>query len=276
MDIKRITCLVKKTIWTAVSVSAVILTSCSGGKSDNGSVDNAEYPVSSSDSITVATVSVNGESCKKDYVGDYTDSNDGSTLHIGKSTNAGLSIRIDLFRLTEIDDGIGNLSDGSLIFTAKDAAGNPIKGKITLDGDTATLEFTESTWEYLPNGTTYRFKRDTAAMQQEKESLVGKTFSGSGNGGGMAIDVTIVFKSGNVCECTSDFYQAFPKPVKVDGTYFIRNGIVEVICRPDGFEETPIDWYFSVKNGGEELSFNSSDANEEGSIGNNWLILHKK
>jgi len=97
---------------------------------------------------------------RQSFIGEYTDPNDGSFLQIGKNTNSEPSIKIGLFRLTDIDDGIGKVSDNALTFTATDAAGNPIKGKITLDGDTATLVFTESTWEYLPNGTSYHFKRD--------------------------------------------------------------------------------------------------------------------
>lgn len=88
------------------------------------------------------------------FIGEYTDPIDGSTLKIGK------------------------VSDGALTFTATDAAGSPIKGKITLDGDTATLVFTESTWGDLPDGTIFLFKRDTPTMIQERTSLIGKTYSG--------------------------------------------------------------------------------------------------
>lgn len=96
----------------------------------------------------------------RNFIGKYTNSTDGSTLQVGDSTNSGLSVKINLFRLTDIDDGIGTISDGTLVFTATDAAGNPIKGKVTIEGDTATLVFIESTWEYLPDGSTYRFRRD--------------------------------------------------------------------------------------------------------------------
>lgn len=98
-------------------------------------------------------------SAEQSFIGEYTDLNDGSTLIIGKNANSEASIKINLFRLTDIDDGIGNAANGTLTFTATDAAGNPIKGKITLNGDTATLVFTESTWEYLPEGSTYTFVR---------------------------------------------------------------------------------------------------------------------
>lgn len=212
----------------------------------------------------------------KSFIGEYTDQNDGSTLQIRKDTNSGPSIHISLFRLTDIDNGIGTISDDTMTFTATDAAGNPIKGTITLDGDTATVVFTHSTWGYLPAGSTFYFKRDTQSMIDERSSFIGTSYSGGGNGGGLAIDLTITFMADSICECTSDFYQAFTNPVKVKGTYLIHNGIVEVTCRPEGFEDNPINWRFSIKNNGNQLSFNNSDKSEKGSMGTDWLILKKK
>lgn len=210
------------------------------------------------------------------FIGEYTDQNDGSTLQIRENTNSGPSIQISLFRLADIDNGIGTISDDTLTFTATDAADNPIKGEITLDGDTATVIFTQSTWGYIPDGSTFHFKRDTQSMIDERTSFVGTSYSGGGNGGGLAIYLTINFMTDSICYCISDFYQAFSNPVKVKGTYLVHNGIVEVICRPEGFEENPINWYFSIKDNGNKLSFNSSDKSEEGSTGTEWLILKKK
>ena len=61
--------------------------------------------------------------------------------------------------LTSMDDGEGVLSDNGLTFSSTDAAGNPIYGEIVVEGNRAILTFTQSTWEYLPNGTTYTFQR---------------------------------------------------------------------------------------------------------------------
>lgn len=264
-----------------------VISGCNGGRPNNASEsaptsesESAADIASQSDSVNASqsgeiASTVDG-GANQDFVGDYTYTNDGSTLEIGNRPDSALSVKIGLFRLTDIDDGIGRVADGSLIFNATDAAGNPIKGKITLDADTAVLTFTESTWGYLPNGTTFRFRRDTPAEVRERSSLIGKTYSGGGNGGGLAIDLTIDFMADSICECTSNFYQAFPKPVKVKGMYFVRDGIVDVICRPEGFEDSPIEWYFSIKDNGEELSFDSSDADEVGSIGKDWITLKKE
>ncbi|MCM1107989.1 MAG: META domain-containing protein [Clostridium sp.] len=136
--------------------------------------DSTAYAICRGDTLTFTAPNIGSArfikqdaAARRNFIGKYIDSTDGSTLQVGDSTNSGLSVNINLFRLTDIDDGIGKASDGTLVFTATDAAGNPIKGKITLEGDTATLVFTESTWEYLPGGSTYRFKRDTQAMIQE-------------------------------------------------------------------------------------------------------------
>lgn len=129
--------------------------------------DSTAYAICRGDTLTFTAPNIGSArfikhdaAVKRNFIGKYTNSTDGSTLQVGDSTNSGLSVKINLFRLTDIDDGIGTISDGSLVFTATDAAGKPIKGKVTTDGDTATLVFIESTWEYLPDGSTYRFRRD--------------------------------------------------------------------------------------------------------------------
>lgn len=92
-------------------------------------------------------------------IGEYMDSNDGSTLTISKKENGRIRVEIGLTRLTTIDDGEGALFDNGVTFSATDAGGNPIYGEITIEGNTAKLTFTKSTWEYLPEGTTYIFNR---------------------------------------------------------------------------------------------------------------------
>lgn len=92
-------------------------------------------------------------------IGEYENSNDGSTITISKSDNGRIKVEIGLTRLATIDDGVGVLFDNGLTFSATDAAGNPIYGEIAIEGNTAKLTFTESTWEYLPDGTTFTFKR---------------------------------------------------------------------------------------------------------------------
>jgi len=54
-------------------------------------------------------------------------------------------------------------------FTATDAAGNPIRGIITADGQAATVTFTDSTWDYLQNGSVFQYTKssDTSNIWNE-------------------------------------------------------------------------------------------------------------
>lgn len=110
------------------------------------------------------------------YFGKFENRDDGSTLVISKAEN-GYNVSIRLFRLTEINDCIGKLKDGKLIFTGSDASGNPISGAITVHGDSAKLVFTDSTWEYLPVGTTYTFEREQDLTQKSYSTADGMTMT---------------------------------------------------------------------------------------------------
>lgn len=72
-------------------------------------------------------------------------------------------INMTIIRLTFLEDfvGVAGSNANEIIATGIDAAGNPMEFKITLSDDTskATVEFTNSTWTYLPNGTVFEFFR---------------------------------------------------------------------------------------------------------------------
>ena len=110
------------------------------------------------------------------YFGTFEDRNDGSTLVISIAEN-GYKVSVKLFRLTEINDCIGKLKDGTLIFTGIDASGKPISGTITVEGDNAKLVFTDSAWEYLPVGTSYTFERKHGLTQKFYSTADGMTMS---------------------------------------------------------------------------------------------------
>lgn len=110
------------------------------------------------------------------YFGKFENQNDGSTLVISRAEN-GYNVSVKLFRLTEIDDGFGELKDGKLVFTETYASGNPISGAITAEGDSAKLVFTRSTWEYLPVGTSYTFERKHSLTQKFYSTADGMAMS---------------------------------------------------------------------------------------------------
>ena len=103
------------------------------------------------------------------YVGEYTD-NDGTDckLEIAESEEeAGKYIvQLGIYRLVDLD-GTGEVTEEGLAFTAIDPADGTIGGVITIDGDKATVTFTDSTWEYIANGDSFEYTKtsDTPTIQ---------------------------------------------------------------------------------------------------------------
>lgn len=96
------------------------------------------------------------------YVGEYLDSDvEEPNLEIARGDDGNYIVQIGIYRLTSLDDGIGELTDDGMNFTATDSAGNPISGVITVEGQTATVTFTDSTWGYLQNGDTFRYTKSS-------------------------------------------------------------------------------------------------------------------
>ena len=96
------------------------------------------------------------------YIGEYLDYDcNEPNLEIAKGSDGKYIVQIGIFRLTTLDDGIGELTPEGLSFTATDAAGNPISGIITVEEQIATVTFTDSTWALLENGTTYLYTKSS-------------------------------------------------------------------------------------------------------------------
>ena len=96
------------------------------------------------------------------YIGEYLDFDYGEpNLEIAKSEEGKYVVQIGIPMLTSLDDGVGELTDEGLKFTATDAAGNPISGVITLEGETASVTFTDSTWELLESGSVFNYTKSS-------------------------------------------------------------------------------------------------------------------
>lgn len=94
------------------------------------------------------------------YIGEYLDyDNNEPNLEIAKGDNGKYIVQIGIFRLTRLSDGIGELTPEGMLFTATDAAGNPIRGIITVENQIATVTFTDSTWDLLERGSVYQYKK---------------------------------------------------------------------------------------------------------------------
>ena len=96
------------------------------------------------------------------YIGEYLDSDvNEPNLEIAKGEDGKYIVQIGIYRLTSLEDGIGELTEKGMVFTATDAAGNPISGIITVDEDVATVTFTDSTWDLLENGSSFVYSKSS-------------------------------------------------------------------------------------------------------------------
>lgn len=95
------------------------------------------------------------------YIGEYLDENKDPNLEIAKGEDGKYKVQIGIFRLASFDDGVGELTEEGMLFTATDMAGNPISGVITVENQTATVTFTDSTWEYLESGASYEYTKSS-------------------------------------------------------------------------------------------------------------------
>jgi len=104
------------------------------------------------------------------YIGEYLDyDNQEPNLKIAKGSDGKYIVQIGIFRLTTLNDGVGELTPEGMLFTATDAAGNPISGIITLKDEIATVKFTDSTWSLLENNSVFQYikKSDTPNLWTE-------------------------------------------------------------------------------------------------------------
>lgn len=95
------------------------------------------------------------------YIGEYLDDNKDPNLEIAKGEDGKYKVQIGIFRLAVLDDCVGELTEEGMSFIATDMAGNPISGIIMVENQTATVIFTDSTWEYIENGASYEYTKRT-------------------------------------------------------------------------------------------------------------------
>lgn len=100
------------------------------------------------------------ENTTVDLSGDYVCPTDDSMLSITLKSDGSYSAELNLFRLTSIDDFKGKYENGIFVMTGTDSAGNPITEELAFSWEQVTLIFTDSTWEYLENGTKYVFNKE--------------------------------------------------------------------------------------------------------------------
>ena len=127
-------------------------------KEEKGTIDLHDYLGKGKD-LKAATSNKESSEAKASLTGEFVSEYDGSSLTITARDDGRYNVVVDLFRLTSLDDGVGADAEGGIDFTATDAAGEPIGGRITFAGDMATLTFVHSTWSLIENGAKWEFKR---------------------------------------------------------------------------------------------------------------------
>lgn len=141
----------------------LVLTGCNGKESGESDVVLVESkPMESSvlkeeEDITVQEKALDDTL----YIGEYLDENKDPNLEIARGEDDKYIVKIGIFRLASFDDGVGELTEEGMLFTATDMAGNPIGGIITIENGTARVTFTDSTWEYIENGTSYEYTKNS-------------------------------------------------------------------------------------------------------------------
>ncbi|MFR2774599.1 MAG: hypothetical protein ACLTBR_02075 [Anaerostipes sp.] len=144
----------KIAILICVFLTALNIGAC--GKEKKEEVVNTEKSTADKQESNTQEV----ENTTVDLSGDYVCPTDDSTLSITLKSDGSYSAELNLFRLTSIDDFKGTYENGTFVMTGTDSAGNPITAELAFSGEQVTLIFTDSTWEYLENGTKYVFNKE--------------------------------------------------------------------------------------------------------------------
>ncbi len=63
---------------------------------------------------------------------------------IQKQEDETYAIQIGIFRSAYLDDGVGELMENGIVFSATTLNGGELTGTITLEGDIATVTFTNA------------------------------------------------------------------------------------------------------------------------------------
>lgn len=143
----------KKMLVVSLGVMMLCLMSGCGATKEENTREQA-----TTEAVTTTEQATTEENTEDAYAGMYLDyDNNEPNLTIKAKGDGTYEVTIGIFRLAVFDDGVGTLSENGLEFTATDSAGNPIKGVITLEGNEAVVTFTDSTWEMIENGTSFRY-----------------------------------------------------------------------------------------------------------------------
>lgn len=81
------------------------------------------------------------------------------SLVIQKNDDGTYEIQIGIYRLAYMEDGVGNITEHGMEFTATAPNGNQVNGIITLEGDIATVVFDSGEWSEYADKSEYQYYR---------------------------------------------------------------------------------------------------------------------
>ncbi len=160
----------KKTLAVLLALAMVLcFVSCGEKKETSPDGSDAAETVQQEQQSPVEEITTEDE-VPDPYLGVFSDEN-GSTLEIGLTENTTHSVKMNITRLANFDDGEGNMSDGGLSFMVTDPNGGPLYGMINIDPEdagqnTMVVVITDSTWSLLPNDTEFTFTRVIPKSEQ--------------------------------------------------------------------------------------------------------------
>ncbi len=148
-------------LWAALLVLALSLTACGGKKEPETTTKQAETTTEKpAETTTETTTEETTTEAEKEvsYVGEYSNEAGSPALEIAEE-NGKYLVQLSIVKLANFDDGVGEMTPDGLAFTATDPSGNPIKALITLEGEKATVEFTDSKWDLIQTGEGFVFTK---------------------------------------------------------------------------------------------------------------------
>lgn len=127
-----------------------------GHKEDEQSVIN-EVPETQNDNIEEEQ-STTDEAKPDLYEGEYSDYDvNEPSLEIKKNNDETYQIKIKIYRLFYLDDGVGKVTEKGLEFEATGPNGNKVNGVIRLEEDIATVTFFSQEWIDFAGLSKYKF-----------------------------------------------------------------------------------------------------------------------
>ena len=156
----------KRFMGIAVLVFALMLAACSGKEekkpeeSTQTETTTKEETTNAPESTTETTTEETTEAEPAQdlvYTGEYADEDNNPSLEIAEQADGTYLVQLAIVKLGSFDDGVGEVTEEGLVFTATAPDGTPVKAVVTLKDQTAEVTFTEITWDLIQAGSTFGY-----------------------------------------------------------------------------------------------------------------------